>query len=149
QTYRDIAEMLREAGFLAEASDYRLREHRMRRGLLLDTRRYGPWLFSSILSVISGYGERIGRTLATYVIVVLGFAVAYYVGANYLQLEATQLSPVDALIESLISFHGRGFVSAGLQLGDRMAIATVAEAVCGLFVEVIFIASFSRRFLGF
>lgn len=148
QTYHEIADMLRNAGFLAEASIYRLREQRMRRGILFATRRYGEWLLSSLLNVIAGYGERVSRTLATYLIIVLGFAAIYFVGANYLHLESTHLSAGDALIESFISFHGRGFVVSTLQAGDPMAAVTVAEAVCGLFVEAIFIATFSRRFLG-
>lgn len=149
QLYHDIAELLRDAGFLSEASTYRLLEHRMRRGVLFTARRYGAWLFSAFLNVISGYGERISRTLVTYLIIILAFAAFYFVGANYLQLQPAHLSVGDAFIQSLVSFHGRGFVSSALQLGDRMAGVTVAEAVCGLFVEAIFIATFSRRFLGF
>ena len=45
QIYHDIAEMLRDAGFLSEASTYRLLEHRMRRGVLFTTHHYGAWLF--------------------------------------------------------------------------------------------------------
>jgi Pentapeptide repeats (8 copies) len=149
QIYHDISEMLRKDGFLSEASTYRLLEHRMRRGVLFTTHHYGGWLFSTFLNAISGYGERISRTLVTYLVIIFAFAGFYFVGANYLQLQPNHLSAGEAFIESLVAFHGRGFVSATLQIGDRMAGVTVAEAVCGLLLEAIFIATFSRRFLGF
>jgi uncharacterized protein YjbI with pentapeptide repeats len=149
QTYRDFAAVLRDAGFLSEASSYRLREQKMRRGLLLDMRKYGAWTFSCLLSIIAGYGERIGRTLVTYFGVIFLFAGLYFVGSNYLLLDSSHLSVVEALTQSLVSFHGRGFVAASLALSSPMALVTLVEAVFGLFIEVIFIASFSRRFLGF
>ena len=149
QTYRDIAAILRDAGFLTEASSWRLREQKMRRGLLFDTQRYGAWMFSLLLFVVAGYGERIGRTLVTYFAVIFLFAALYYAGANYLLIDSSHLSLTEALIQSLVSFHGRGFVAASLALSSPMALITLVEAVCGLFIEVIFIASFSRRFLGF
>lgn len=148
QTNHEIAEMLREGGFLAEASSYRLAEQRMRRGILRNTQRYGAWLFSYLLNIMSGYGERLGRTLSTYVAVILGFATLYFLGANYFGLEAARLSPYQAIILSVVSFHGRGFVSSFLQLGDPMSGITVVESVIGLLIEAIIIATFSRRFLG-
>lgn len=148
QTNHDLAEVLRKRGFLVEASAYRLREQKMRRGVLRTNRRYGAWLFSSILNIISGYGERIGRTVTTYLAVVIAFALAYFIGTNYLNLEADHLSLYQALIQSVVSFHGRGFVTSALQLGDPMSGITVLESVSGLFIEGIFIATFSRRFLG-
>lgn len=120
----------------------------MRRGVLLNTGRYGEWLFSSTLNAISGYGERIGRTLITYLSLVFGFAVLYFVVTNYVDLNTTHLTFYQSVIQSVVSFHGRGFVASSLQLGDPMAGITVAESVAGLFIEFIFIATFSRRFLG-
>lgn len=147
QINHDLARMLRDNGFVAEASRYHLIEQRMRRGVLVTTGHYGAWLFSSALNAISGYGERIGRTLATYLTVILGFALLYFAGTNFLGLGA-HLTLGQALIQSVVSFHGRGFVSSTLQLRDPMAGVTVLESVAGLFIEAIFIATFSRRFLG-
>ena len=49
---------------------------------------------------------------------------------------------------SLTSFHGRGFFPGYLQLNDWVARIGAVEAVIGLFIELILIATFSRRFLG-
>jgi hypothetical protein len=50
---------------------------------------------------------------------------------------------------SLTAFHGRGFFfRQPLNLDDPVSIATAIEGVFGLFVEAIFVAAFSRRFLG-
>jgi hypothetical protein len=148
QINHELTEMLRNAGLVAEASHYHLAELKYRRSILFTTPHYGAWLFSCMLNLISGHGERVGRTLATYLTVILGFALVYFVGTNYLNLETVHLSFYQAVIQSVVSFHGRGFVASVLQLGDPMAGVTVAESVCGLFIEAIFIATFSRRFFG-
>jgi uncharacterized protein YjbI with pentapeptide repeats len=148
QIYHQIAEMQRKMGLIPESSAYRLKELRMRRGLLLNTEHFGAWITSVILNAISGYGERIGRTLGTYFFLVLGFAIIYFAGSNFLHIGTAHVSVSDALIESFVSFHGRGFVITTLRSGDPMAGVTVVEAVFGLFLEAIFIATFSRRFLN-
>lgn len=58
------------------------------------------------------------------------------------------LSWDEALVWSLSSFHGRGFFTQTLTLGDPYARLAVAEAVLGLFVEVSLIATFTQRFFG-
>lgn len=58
------------------------------------------------------------------------------------------LSWDEALVLSLSSFHGRGFFTQTLTLGDPYARLAVAEAVLGLFVEVSLIATFTQRFFG-
>jgi hypothetical protein len=140
--------MQRNMGLISEASTYRLKELRMRRGLLFNTGHFGAWLTSFIFNAISGYGERIGRAFGTYLLVVLGFAAIYFFSSNFLNIGSAHMSLNDALIESFVSFHGRGFVITTLRSGDPMAGVTVVEAVFGLFLEAIFIATFSRRFLN-
>jgi hypothetical protein len=49
---------------------------------------------------------------------------------------------------SVTSFHGRGFFPEALSLGDWIARLGAFEAVIGLFIELVFIVTFSRRFLG-
>ena len=120
----------------------------MRRGLLRTNRRFGAWLTSTLLNLTSGYGERFSRVLILYVVLVFGFAGIYFVSSNFLGLGVGHLSIHDAIIESFVSFHGRGFVITTLRSGDPMAGVTVVEAVFGLFVEAILIATFSRRFFN-
>lgn len=148
QVNHDIAEMLRNKGLLAEASSYHLEQEKMRRRILRATGNYPGWVFSWLLNLISGYGERLGRTVLTYLAVVGSFAAAYFITINVLHAQASTLEWYQALALSLSSFHGRGFISPSVSLGDPLATIAAIEAVTGLFIELIFIASFSRRFLG-
>jgi hypothetical protein len=54
----------------------------------------------------------------------------------------------EALVLSLSSFHGRGFFTQTITLGDAYARLAVTEAVLGLFIEISFIATFTQRFFG-
>ena len=148
RAYRGLSLALRTQGYLAQASRYRLREQRMERKALRKERRYISWLFSCILNLMCGYGERSARAFVAYMAVVLGFTGAYYGITHLFQTKLAELSWDQALVLSLTSFHGRGFFPGSLPLGDWVARAAAVEAVIGLFIELIFVASFSRRFLG-
>jgi hypothetical protein len=105
-------------------------------------RAFGSWL----LDAVSGYGYRPMRSVVTYLLVVLGCAVAYYLlGTNV----HPALSPVDAVVFSVTSFHGRGF-SPGevVTLHNPLTILAAVEAVCGLLIEITFIATFTQRFFA-
>jgi uncharacterized protein YjbI with pentapeptide repeats len=148
QTNHEVSEMYAHMGLSSEASTYRLKELQMRRGLLRNSGSYGAWLTSTLLNLLSGYGERLSRILITYLVLVFGFAAIYFLSSNFLSLGVGHLSAHDAIIESFVSFHGRGFVVTTLRSGDPMAGVTVIEAVSGLFVEAILIATFNRRFFN-
>jgi hypothetical protein len=148
RAYRGLAVALRAQGLASVASSYRLREQRLERRALWYQRKYGAWLFSGLLDLISGYGEEPGRILLAYLMVVLGFAVAYFSVTRFLETKLAQLSWDEALVLSLTSFHGRGFFPGFLSLGDWVARLGAAEAVIGLFIELILIATFSKRFLS-
>jgi hypothetical protein len=148
RAYRGLAVALRAQGLASVASSYRLREQRLERRALRHQRKYGAWLFSGLLDLIAGYGEEPGRILLAYLTVVLGFAAAYWSVAHFLEAKLAQLSFDEALVLSLTSFHGRGFFPGFLSLGDWVARLGAAEAVIGLFIELILIATFSKRFLS-
>jgi hypothetical protein len=79
---------------------------------------------------------------------VLGFAGAYYGLTNFLLTQVAPLTWYEAIILSVSSFHGRSLIPSAVSLNDPLAAVAAAEALVGLFIEVIFIAAFSRRFLG-
>jgi hypothetical protein len=106
------------------------------------------WLFSWILYLVSGYGEKPLRTLLWYLAAVTGFAALYYSLTNFVTTQSGHLTWYEAAVLSLSSFHGRGFIPATVHLGDPMAGIAAVEAIIGLFIELIFIATFTRRFLG-
>jgi hypothetical protein len=50
------------------------------------------------------------------------------------------LSWNEALVLSISSFHGRGFFTSSVTLGDTLARPAALEAVVGLLLEITFIA---------
>lgn len=148
RAYRGLSLSLRAQGLHTEASGYRMREQRMRRQEYLAEHKVGSWLFSWILNLVAGYGEEPQRAALAYILTISGFAAAY---ASITRIargtRVAQLSWDQALVLSLTSFHGRGFFPGTLPLNDWVARCAAAEAVFGLFIELIFIATFSRRFL--
>jgi hypothetical protein len=148
RAYRGLAIALREQGLVGTASNYRLREQRLERRAQLREGKLVGWLFSALLDLLAGYGERPGRTFVAYLTVVLTFAALYYGVSHSLETQLSKLTWDEALVLSLTSFHGRGFFPGFLSLGDWGARLGALEAVIGLFIELMFIATFSRRFLG-
>jgi hypothetical protein len=146
RSYRALAVAMRQQGLLIQSSQFRLREQRLERRALRLERKYGSWLFSGLLDLVAGYGERLGRILVGYLAVIATFATAYLLLGNGSGLIP---GPVDAFVFSLTSFHGRGFFpSESIGLHHPLTILAALEAVVGLFIELILIATFSRRFLG-
>jgi uncharacterized protein YjbI with pentapeptide repeats len=107
---------------------------------------YGQYAFSLFLDLIAGYGYKPRRSVAAYIIVIIGFDILYYILG---QTVGPHLSPIASLVFSVSSFHGRGFFpGTGITLDDPMTILASAEAVIGLFIEISFIATFTQRYFG-
>jgi hypothetical protein len=138
--------ILRAQGLSISASDYRLREQRLLRQARFCEVRVVAWLFSWLLELVAGYGERPGRTVTAYLAIIIGFATGYYLLG---QLVGPALPPLGAAVFSVTSFHGRGFFPGTMaSLTNPLVVVAACEAVIGLFIELVFIATFSRRFLG-
>jgi uncharacterized protein YjbI with pentapeptide repeats len=153
RAYRGLAVALRTQGLGVRASDFRLQEQRMERQSLLLEGRFGAWFFSLLLAVTSGYGERPARLLTTYVTIVFTFALLFYslsyiAGFSAAGFSAPNLTAYEALILSITSFHGRGLIPGNIAIGDPVSIIAAIEAVVGLFIELMFIAVFTRRFIS-
>ncbi|HEV7130006.1 MAG TPA: hypothetical protein VGN32_21435 [Ktedonobacterales bacterium] len=110
----------------------------------------GSFWWSTFLNLLAGYGYRPRRSFAAYLLVVVGFSVAYYlIGAQVGQ----PLSPLGALVFSVTSFHGRGFFPAPssgnpVTLDNPLVVLAAAEAFTGLIIELSFIATFTQRFFA-
>jgi hypothetical protein len=143
--YRGLSLTLQEQGFRGPASRFRSREQQLERHASIMEGKVGAWFFSFLLDAISGYGEKPGRILITYLLVVLGFASLYLgIAHNWDPSYA-----IDAVVFSLTSFHGRGFFPGTVATPhDVMVVLAAVEAVTGLFIELILIATFSRRILN-
>lgn len=140
---RQLAVALRGQGMNEEADRFAYRAQLCQRTLLRHQRRIGPYVGSGLLDLLAGYGFKPVRTLLVYLIIILGYATAYFALQN-----GVIASPVAALIFSITSFHGRGFFPGGLTLDAPTTILAASEAIIGLIIEVSFIATFTQRFFG-
>ena len=103
-------------------------------------RSIGSYAFSWFLDILAGYGYKPGRSLFIYILMIAVFATCYYLAGH--------LTPSEALIFSVTSFHGRGFLPGPFALGNPVTGLAAVEAVVGLFIEISFIATFTQRFFG-
>ncbi|HEV2238327.1 MAG TPA: pentapeptide repeat-containing protein, partial [Ktedonobacterales bacterium] len=145
RAYRQLAAQLRAQGLAEVADRFSERAQIVQRRVLRKRRRYGQWLFSWLLALLSGYGYRPARTVFWYLVFVLGFAALYL---RFGIVDGHPFRPLEALVFSLTSFHGRGFFPGGLHLDDPVTVLAAGEAVLGLLIEISFIATFTQRFFG-
>ena len=106
------------------------------------SRRY---LGSLVLDVLSGYGYKPMRSFIAYIVVILGFAGVYLLNSHLVTIHLTWN---EALVLSVTSFHGRGFFSPNIRLGDMYAELAAVEVFVGLFIEITFSATFTQRFIA-
>jgi uncharacterized protein YjbI with pentapeptide repeats len=141
---RQLALALQAQGLNEDAARFAYRAQRLQRIVLRRRRKFISYLFSLFLDLLAGYGYRPGRSFLIYLFVIGGFATLYSLFGHF------PLLP-DALVFSLMSFHGRGFfpsLNGETSLHNPLVVFAAAEAVVGLFVEISFIATFTQRFFG-
>jgi uncharacterized protein YjbI with pentapeptide repeats len=142
---RQLATALRDQGMNEEADQFAYRALVMQRHVLRQQGRWLRWAGALFLDRIAGHGYRPSRSIITYVAVVLAFAVGFFLLGHGAPL---RLTPQEALFTSIISFHGRGFFPTGFRLDNPITPLVAAEAICGLLIEITFIATFTQRFFG-
>lgn len=104
------------------------------------------WTMSWFLFVLAGYGYKPGRSFLAYLLVISGFATAYYILGHTV---GPTLSPLGAFVFSMTSFHGRGFFPGNnISLDDPLTVLAAFEALVGLIIEVTFIATLTQRFFN-
>jgi hypothetical protein len=143
---RQLATALRDQGLSEDADHFAYRAQLCQRIVLRRQHHFLRYLGSMFLWLIAGYGYKPLRSLLTYLLVVGGFAGAYF-------LLGTNVSPAldlhGALVFSLTSFHGRGFAPGSSRSPDNPVTTLAAvEAILGLLIEISFIATFTQRFFS-
>jgi hypothetical protein len=146
RTYQQLAVVLREQGVSDAAARFAYRSQVLQRRVLRQQghllRASGSWL----LDLVSGYGYKPMRSFITYLLVIVSFAALYFMLRESV---SPALTPVDALIFSVTSFHGRGFAPGEVvSLHNPLTILAACEAVLGLLIEITFIATFTQRFFA-
>lgn len=144
---RQLAIELRRQGLSDDADRFALRGYTLQRELYRRQRLWGRYFGSLLLAAVSGYGYRPIRSVATYAIIITGFAVAYY----FLSASGPHLDPLAAIVFSITSFHGRGFSTSpgdSITLTSPLTVLAAVEAILGLFIEITFVATFTQRFFS-
>jgi hypothetical protein len=143
--YRQLTVALRNQGLNEQADRYAYRAQWLQRDVFRRERKIGQWIFSGFEDGLIGYGYRTGRILLVYLVVVLGFAAAYFTLG---QAVGPHLTPLGSMIFSVTSFHGRGFFPGGISPDDPITVLAALEAIIGLLIEATFIAGFTQRLFG-
>jgi len=146
-----LALLLESQGLVVDAGRFSLQARRIERGirgnrgfLSFQVRRLG----SLLLDAVSGYGFQMERAVAAYVGVVAIFAAIYGLSPSLFGWPAFQPMINDwwgYLAFSAMSFHGRGFLTNGLEASSPLALMAATESLVGLVIEVILIATLTRR----
>ncbi|HVU69914.1 MAG TPA: pentapeptide repeat-containing protein [Ktedonobacteraceae bacterium] len=143
---RQLAVILQAQGLNEDANRFAYRAQVLQRKLLAlrGVSKLGPYLFSLILALLTGYGHRMWRIVVAYALLISLFATLYYIfGLS----NAPRLTGMEAVVLSITAFHGRVF-SSPFQLGSPQGVVTAVEAITGLLFEGIFIAMLTQRFFG-
>jgi uncharacterized protein YjbI with pentapeptide repeats len=163
-----LASALRDQGLHHHADRFTYRAQVLQRNIYLHRFRLVHWLFSWLLFVVAGYGYRPLRSVVTYVTSIGLFAVLYWSVTNDVSLTHGLLTRVitamgmrppigaslhrlrgyEAIVLSMTSFHGGGFLQLATMPSDKVAILAALEAALGLVFEFTFLAAFIRRFFA-
>jgi uncharacterized protein YjbI with pentapeptide repeats len=142
---RQLATVLHAQGLNEDADRFAYRAQKLQRQVLRRQGRWGASLGSWLLDILAGYGYKPMRAFIAYLVVICLFAGAYLLNA---QFAAPHLTWDESLVLSISSFHGRGFFTSGVSLGDTLARLAAGEAIIGLLIEITFIATFTQRFFA-
>ena len=145
RAYRQLSVVLRNQGLNEDAARFAYRAQLMQRKVFWRQRKFGQYLFSLFLDLLSGYGYKPLRSFIAYLIVITAFATAYFIIG---QTVGPVLSPLGSVVFSMTSFHGRGFFPGGIGLDDPLTVIAACEAFVGLLIEVTFIATLTQRLFG-
>jgi Pentapeptide repeats (8 copies) len=145
-TYRQLSAVLASQGLNEESAKFARRAKVVQCILFFRRGQVLRYAFSLMLNVTTGYGYSLWRSVITYGVTIAAFACAYYFLATGARVS---LSAVEATVLSMTSFHGRGFTAAeNVGLSNPISILGATEALVGLIIEIILIATVTHRFFG-
>jgi hypothetical protein len=120
-------------------------------------RAWRPWLFVLMLEKVAGYGLRPGLIFGWYAGVIALFAVTFSTfglheitqrGESLTDSALVATTILEGLVDSVASFHGRGLVENDPNASLFQSAISASEAVIGMIVEAILVATFVQRFFS-
>jgi hypothetical protein len=150
---RQVAVHFRQQGFNENADKFAYRAQVLQLHTLMRQRQLIRALGAWMLYVSAGYGYKPVRSVVTYLVVIAGLAAGYLALSNaafspFVPSQSSPLTWYEASVLSVSNIHGRGLFPTGLTLGDPLTILAAFEAVVGILIEIVLIATFSQRYLA-
>jgi len=145
---RQLAVVLQAQGLNEDGTRFAYRAQMLQRTVFRlqgGIHSFGSYFFSLFLDLLAGYGYKPWRSFLAYIIVIILFAVTYFIVGRTV---GRVLTPLSSFIFSMTSFHGRGFFPGGIGLDDPLTVLAAIEAFVGLLIEVTFIATLTQRLFG-
>jgi hypothetical protein len=140
-----LAVALQAQGLSEDAARFAYRAQLLQRRVYRLQRKPGAYLFSLLLAVLAGYGYRLWRILAAYILALVLFASAYFSAGTW--LGGNHLEWYEALLVSLTAIHGRVFITS-FGLDSVQSWVAAIESVVGIVIEGTFVAMLIQRFFG-
>lgn len=151
RAYRQLAVELRNQGMGEEADRFAYKAQLLQRIVYRRQKKWSKFATSWFLDRLAGYGYKPARSLLIYAIIILFFAILYYILPNTTNLGSK--GPLwftwwQALLFSIVSFHGRVQPASDVDVGYTFTWLGAIESVLGLLIEITFIATFTQRFFA-
>jgi Pentapeptide repeats (8 copies) len=151
RAYRQLAVELRNQGMGEEADRFAYKAQLLQRIVYRRQKNWPKFATSWFLDRLAGYGYKPVRSLLIYAIIILFFAILYYVLPNNSNLGPR--GPLwftwwQALLFSIVSFHGRVQPASDIDVGYTFTWLAAIESILGLVIEITFIATFTQRFFA-
>ncbi len=135
-TYRQPKIWYTNAGLYDIAGRFFFREMTARRKAM----RWWPnplnRIFSKLVSILCGYGERPERVVVSALVIIFGMAIVYIFGG---------LNPAYGIYFSAVSFTALGYGSWVNTTSDAIRGLGAAESFLGVFMMALFLVTFTRK----
>ena len=144
--YRSLKRNMQRHGDYSQAGNFYYREMEMRRKGT-ETKKKRLWL--EIYRSLAGYGEKPERIVSTSFLAVLMFALLYWI-SECLQYSTENPAPLQQFLEAIYSSFII-FIVAGIgniyPINNLGRVLIICEAVTGVFLIVLFVATFFRKMI--
>jgi uncharacterized protein YjbI with pentapeptide repeats len=138
--YRQLKMWYTNAGIYDVAGEFFYREMEVRRKAKSWKKEPASKLWSWIMKVLCGYGEKPERVIISAVVFIFGLAAIYYFWGSF-----NPSSFLDTLYYSVTSFTAVGYGSWVPQPTGWAKGMGAAEAVLGVFMMALFLVTFVRK----
>jgi hypothetical protein len=110
-----------------------------------------------MLEKVAGYGLRPGLIFGWYAGVIALFALIFSIfglqeitqrGDSLTDYSLVATTVLEGLVDSVASFHGRGLVENDSSVSLFQSAISASEAIIGMIVEAILVATFVQRFFS-